>query len=57
MPDFRVTDELGQPLHAPCILNLTIPVSLKDINANDNAKLEKKKTRKTNKTKPKRTRK
>ena len=28
MPDLRVTDELGQPLHAPCILSLTIPVSL-----------------------------
>lgn len=29
MPDFRVTDELGQPLHAPCILSLTIPLSLR----------------------------
>ena len=29
MPDFKVTDELGQPLQAPCILSLTIPVSLK----------------------------
>ncbi|KAG5574937.1 hypothetical protein H5410_055071, partial [Solanum commersonii] len=26
-PDLRVTDELGQPLHAPCIFNLTTPVS------------------------------
>lgn len=29
MPDFNVTDELGQPLQAPCIFSLTIPVSLK----------------------------
>lgn len=29
MPDFRVTAELGQPLHAPCICSLTIPVSLR----------------------------
>lgn len=35
MPDFKVTDELGQPLQAPCILSFTIPVSLQ-VNINEN---------------------
>lgn len=30
MPDLRVTEELGQPLQAPCILSFTIPVSLEE---------------------------